>query len=76
MVWREWVEGMGIGIGMEGVWVAYICCIVVYCVFCYCLGEGWGLGWDGLEGLLRLFIVLVIFGVRLFRLVWLVFYSL
>ena len=64
MVCRECAEGMGTGIGMEGVWVAYTCCIAVYCAPCHWPVVGWGSAWAGPEGLPRLLVLFVDRGVR------------
>ena len=64
MVCRECAEGMGTGIGMEGVWVAYTCCMAVYCAPCHWPVVGWGSAWAGPEGLPRLLVLFVDRGVR------------
>ena len=66
MVCRECAEGMGTGIGMEGVWVAYACCMAVYCAPCYWPMVEWGSVWAGIEGLPRVLVLFVNRGVRPF----------
>ena len=63
MMCRECAEGMGTSIGMEGVWVAYTCCMAVYCAPCHCPVVGWWSVWVGTEGLPRLFVLFVNRGV-------------